>query len=51
MVEVAFEDDEVGFGEVEEEVGGFFVQGPEGVAGAPEGVLFVHPFAFFFVLL
>ncbi len=49
MVQVTFEHDEVGFGKVEEEIGGFLGDGPEGVTGAPEGMLFVDPLAFAFV--
>ena len=41
MVEVALEDDQVGFGEVEEEVRSFGVEIPVGESGTPEGVLFV----------
>jgi hypothetical protein len=41
MVEVSLEDDQVGFREVEEEVGSFGVEVPVGESGAPEGVLLV----------
>ena len=41
MVEVSLEDDQVGFREVEEEVGSFGVEIPVGESGTPEGVLFV----------
>lgn len=51
MVEISFEVHEVGAREVEEEIGGFGVELPERVSRAPERVLFVHPFAFFLVLL
>ncbi len=51
MVEISFEVHEIGAGEVEEEIGGFGVEFPERVSCAPEGVLFVNPFAFFLVLL
>ena len=49
MVEVSFEVDQVGFREVEEEIGSFGVEVPVAESGAPEGVLFVdlgdHPTA------
>jgi len=51
MVEISFENDEVRARKMEEKVRCFCVQLPEGVTGTPEGVLFVHPFSFLFVLL
>lgn len=51
MVEITLEDDEVGAGEVKEEIRGFAVQVPEGVSGAPERMLLVNPFALSLVLL
>lgn len=41
MVEVSLEDDQVGYREVEEEVGSLGVEVPVGESRAPEGVLFV----------
>ena len=41
MVEVPLEVDQVGFREVEEEIGSFGVEIPVAESGAPEGVLFV----------
>ena len=47
MVEVSLVVNQVGFREVEEEIGGFGVEVPVAEPGAPEGVLFVdlddHP--------
>lgn len=51
VVQVALENDEVRAREVQEEVGRLRMQLPECIARAPEGVLFVHPFTFRFVLL
>lgn len=41
VVEVPLEVDQVGFREVEEEIGSFGVEIPVAESGAPEGVLFV----------
>ena len=41
VVEVSLEDDQVGFREVEEEIGSFGVEVPVGEPGTPEGMLFV----------
>lgn len=51
MVQVTLEIDEIGAREVEEEIGSFRMKVPEGVSSAPERMLFVYPFALFFVLL
>jgi hypothetical protein len=51
VVEISLEDDQVGLGQVLEEIGSLRVQVPEGVSGAPEGVGFVPPLALLFVLL
>ena len=51
MVQVALEDDEVRAREVEEQIGRFVVELPEGEARAPERVLLIHPLARLFVLL
>jgi hypothetical protein len=51
VIEVAFEDDEVGLGEVKEEIGSFGVKFPESVSCAPERMLFVDPYSVFFVFL
>ena len=42
VVEVSLEEDQVGFREVEEEIGGFGVEVPVAEPGTPEGVLFVN---------
>jgi hypothetical protein len=51
VVEISFENDEVGARKMEEKVRRFCMQLPEGVAGTPKRVLFVYPFSFLFVLL
>ncbi len=51
MIQIAFEEDEVRAGQVQEEIRRFAVQLPERVASTPERVLFVNPFALTFVLL
>ena len=51
MIQIALEVDEIGFGQMKEEIRSFRMQVPEGVAGAPEGVLLVYPLAFLLVLL
>lgn len=42
VVEVSLEEHQVGFREVEEEIGGFGVEVPVAEPGTPEGVLFVN---------
>jgi len=51
VIKVSFENDEIRTGEMQEEIRRFGMELPEGVASTPERVLFVHPFAFCFVLL
>lgn len=51
VVEISLEDDQVGLGQVLEEIGCLRVQVPEGVSSAPEGVGLVPPLALLLVLL
>lgn len=51
MIEVSLKDEQVGFREVEEEIGCFRVEVPVGEPGAPEWVLFIDPDTPSFVLL
>lgn len=51
MIQVALEDNKVRPREVQEEVGGFIVQIPVGIARAPKGVLLIYPLALPLVLL
>ena len=51
VVQISLEDDEVRFVEVEEHVRSLRVQIPEGVTGAPEGMLLVPPLALLLILL
>lgn len=51
VVKITLENDQVGTREMQEEIGSFAVQVPEGISCAPERVLLVDPLSLAFVLL
>ena len=51
MVEITLEEYEIRAGQVQEQIWRLIGQIPEGVAGAPEWVLLVHPLAFTLIRL
>ena len=51
MVQIALENNEVRLAEVEEQIWGLGLEVPEGIPGAPEGMLLISPDTLPLVLL
>jgi hypothetical protein len=51
MIQVTFENDQIGLREMEEQIRSFVVKIPERISRAPERVLLIDPFPFLLVLL